>query len=295
MIVRHPKNDNYSVIHNHGLTNVELSWKARGLLAYLLTKPDNWEVMMAHLINSAPDGREAVRTGLTELENAGYIVRQFTRTEKGAFDGQEVVLHEYPLVDTGNGLSDYGLPVSGLSDYGKSPTSKDPIPLNTEKELITEPTSANAGEIAEKKVSKKARGSLFTAVSLACGFVDKPTTKEAKRIGAVVKDLLERPGPPTPEEVTRMAQAYRERYRIDGKPLDLTPEAMTKHWNTFAPKPAQALDTALAAVFDTFDANKQQGVPPEFARPRIDGKLYDARGRTFTLRNAGSQLTREYD
>jgi hypothetical protein len=131
VIIRHPHEENYSVIHNHGLTNAVLSWKARGLLAFLLTKPNTWEVMMAHLVNSAPDGREAVRSGLAELEEAGYIVRGFTRGEGGTFDGHEVVLYEFPQVGTGNGFSDIGGP-----DNGQSPPSKDSIPLSTEKNLL---------------------------------------------------------------------------------------------------------------------------------------------------------------
>lgn len=76
MIIRAPRPDtHYTVLHNATIRDTRLTWKARGLLAYLLSLPDNWRVSSEHLRRVGPDGRDAVRTALTELEAAGYLRR----------------------------------------------------------------------------------------------------------------------------------------------------------------------------------------------------------------------------
>lgn len=40
-IIRVKKDSNYSVINNTGLKDERLSWKAKGILAYALTLPDD--------------------------------------------------------------------------------------------------------------------------------------------------------------------------------------------------------------------------------------------------------------
>lgn len=79
-----------------------LSWAARGLLIFLLGKPDNWEVSVKHLINQTQDaigkasGRDAVRVILKELEQAGYLVADIARSEGGAFNGMAYTVCEIP-------------------------------------------------------------------------------------------------------------------------------------------------------------------------------------------------------
>lgn len=79
-----------------------LSWAARGLLIFLLGKPDNWEVSVKHLINQTQDaigkasGRDAVRVILKELEQAGYLIADFARAEGGAFNGMAYTVCEMP-------------------------------------------------------------------------------------------------------------------------------------------------------------------------------------------------------
>lgn len=113
MIIRTPKRDRYTIISKVPLEDVRLSWKARGLLSYLLSKPDNWTVVVSHLVKEAPDGRDSVFAGLKELEQAGYIRRDKTRGTVGRFDGVSTEVFEEPTV---SGLSVYGKAVSGKSD-----------------------------------------------------------------------------------------------------------------------------------------------------------------------------------
>lgn len=73
-IVRvHKKENPYVIIDKTGVSDTRLSWKARGLLCYLLSKPDGWKLNVEHLANHGPDGERATRSGLKELERFGYL------------------------------------------------------------------------------------------------------------------------------------------------------------------------------------------------------------------------------
>lgn len=73
----------FTVIANAALRDERLTLKARGLLALLLSRPDDWVVLQGELENVGPDGRSAVRAALTELEDAGYLDRSYRNTPNG--------------------------------------------------------------------------------------------------------------------------------------------------------------------------------------------------------------------
>ena len=54
------------------VTDGRLSFKARGILAYLLDKPAGWDVRSVAIAADSPDGKAAVQAGLRELARAGY-------------------------------------------------------------------------------------------------------------------------------------------------------------------------------------------------------------------------------
>ena len=84
MLIRtHKERGDYFMMHKQPINNQELSWKAKGMLAYLMSKPTNWEIRTADLIKKATDGEDAVRAGLNELETAGYIVRKRENDAQG--------------------------------------------------------------------------------------------------------------------------------------------------------------------------------------------------------------------
>lgn len=106
MIIRVAKNkDNpYVMMNKTGLNDPRLSFKAKGILAYLLSKPDDWKVMVSELINSSTDGKTAVYSGLKELEENGYlkrvrVYRRDERTGKKVIDHWETVVYERPVED----------------------------------------------------------------------------------------------------------------------------------------------------------------------------------------------------
>lgn len=99
MIFRIRKTDNYTVICNHVFRNNTLSWKAKGLLAEMLSMPDDWKFSIQELIKRAKDGRDAVYSAINELEKAGYLRREQATNEKGQFVGYDYNVYENPQAE----------------------------------------------------------------------------------------------------------------------------------------------------------------------------------------------------
>ena len=74
---------NFVMLDKGFLENPELSWKAKGILAYLLSKPDNWKVIVKDLVNHATDGKSAVYSGLNELKGMGHYQKNPVRDNDG--------------------------------------------------------------------------------------------------------------------------------------------------------------------------------------------------------------------
>lgn len=91
--------ENFYVLDKKISEDESLSWGARGVLIFLLGKPDNWEVSVQHLINQTEgarvkSGRDAVRAILRELMDAGYIKKVAAHGEDGKFSGYDYLIGE---------------------------------------------------------------------------------------------------------------------------------------------------------------------------------------------------------
>lgn len=99
-IVRAPRPQGNFYILDKGISeDKRLTWAARGLLVYLLGKPDHWQVSTAALVNETASsrlqsGRDAVRGLLVELIDAGYITRTVARSDDGKVAGYDYHVSE---------------------------------------------------------------------------------------------------------------------------------------------------------------------------------------------------------
>lgn len=74
MIIHGPRHrEGFTVIPNRILRDDLLSYRARGLLAYLLSQPNDWQISSRRLAIQSGEGRDAVRTALRELMDVGYL------------------------------------------------------------------------------------------------------------------------------------------------------------------------------------------------------------------------------
>lgn len=151
------KDNPFVMINKLTLTDSALTWEARGVLAYLLSKPDDWTVRVWDLIRQGPGGRQRMQRILNELETAGYMQRRRLRNGNGTFHW-ETVIYERPTIDQ---ATIGGKPVHGSATHGKpvhilrtDPTNNDPT--KNEKKDISSPV----GEVREKPSAKEVRGAL---------------------------------------------------------------------------------------------------------------------------------------
>lgn len=98
-IIRQKRKDRFSIINNKIIEDKQISFKARGLLIYMLSKPDDWKFYPDELAkHSDKDGVKAINTALQEMESVGYLVRKRKRDNKGHFKGIDYLLYETPQV-----------------------------------------------------------------------------------------------------------------------------------------------------------------------------------------------------
>lgn len=95
-IVRKSTTKNYSIIPNIGLIDPNLSAKAKGLLAYMLTLPNDWRFHQEELEKHFTDGTKSIRTALNELITQGYVVKKSLRDENGKFSGTDWIVYDNP-------------------------------------------------------------------------------------------------------------------------------------------------------------------------------------------------------
>lgn len=104
MITRAPRPEsNFYILDKAISGDKRLSWAARGLLVFLLGKPDHWQVSPAALTNETKDikrstGRDGVYAILKELQCVGYLQVSGKRNESGNFAGSDYVVTESPDV-----------------------------------------------------------------------------------------------------------------------------------------------------------------------------------------------------
>lgn len=105
MIVRISKRERPFVqIDKRPLENVRLSWKAKGLLSYLMSRPDDWKIRMTQLVKVSSDGQSAVQAALIELRAAGHAELRQMRSEDNAHaEGSEWVIYEEALTSRFSG------------------------------------------------------------------------------------------------------------------------------------------------------------------------------------------------
>lgn len=101
--------------------DARLSFEARGMLLYLLSKPDDWEIRVDDLRREGQIGRDKARRILDELLHYGYlVVAPMQRDDQGQFAGTRYLVIECPAeAKPADGFTGDGKPVDGLSDAGK--------------------------------------------------------------------------------------------------------------------------------------------------------------------------------
>lgn len=95
-VYRIHKEKDYSVIDNYLFRDKNLSLRGKGLLALILSLPDDWKYSIEGLSSLVPDGKNTVIKSLDELMDLGYIIRKQDTDESGKFTGYVYDIFEKP-------------------------------------------------------------------------------------------------------------------------------------------------------------------------------------------------------
>jgi hypothetical protein len=108
----HYFDNQFTKIPNEWVRDGDLSLKARGLLALLMSHSPGWEVSIGSLIQHGKEGRDAIKAAVSELEAAGYLRREQPRAD-GKF-GEVLWITQTPM--TGKPLTEKPLTEKPLTD-----------------------------------------------------------------------------------------------------------------------------------------------------------------------------------
>lgn len=147
MILRTNKNKNYTTLCNVALNDPELSLKAKGLFAFLMSKPDDWRISYRGLAAQLKEGKVAILGALKELEDAGYLQRARHQADDGKLVWQSV-LHEQTMGTKPAHGKNGGTTMRRFSTRGKSTHGKPAHIVSTDKP-ITEKEKLNKSSEAQ--------------------------------------------------------------------------------------------------------------------------------------------------
>lgn len=143
-IVRAPRPaSGFTILANGVVRDHRLSYRARGVLAYVLSMPDHWATSSVHLARVASEGRDAIRTALRELETAGYLKRYKQQNERGHWQTVTVVYDSPSLCET----------LWKGGEFVHTPTPEKPTPDNQaliENQLVKTESSSSSESYSKR-------------------------------------------------------------------------------------------------------------------------------------------------
>ena len=134
----------FTTVYRDVAQDRRLSLKARGLFLLLQSLPDDWQYTISGLATMAGTGKDQIRSGLNELLDIGYLVKEQSHDAGGKCAGNIFVLQEEAP------LSENPTTVEGQN----APLSENPIP---EKPTTGKPSTENPTLIdkeSKRKINK---------------------------------------------------------------------------------------------------------------------------------------------
>lgn len=92
--IRKQQKKNYTQVSNIVLNDNTLSLKAKGLYAFMDSKPEGWNFTYRSISKQVKEGEDSVRTALNELKEYGYITYRKHTNGTGTYE-----LYDNPSVE----------------------------------------------------------------------------------------------------------------------------------------------------------------------------------------------------
>lgn len=170
----HSWDDQFTQISNAWLRDNRLSFKARGLLAYIESHSPEWNISVQWLAANNPEGKEALRSAISELEMLGYLEREQENT--GGRFGEVTWTTKEPLPEN----------PSAENQALKKTIEKNTIDKNIEREQFDSfweayPKKSDKGIALRAFIRSLKRASFETILEGANKLANDPNLPEEKR------------------------------------------------------------------------------------------------------------------
>lgn len=85
--VKKKRSKSWTIIPLEMINNKNLSWNAKGVLSFLLSFPDKYEISLSEIINFTHNDEKDFSNGVQELEKQGYL-----KIEKNANSKEKIII-----------------------------------------------------------------------------------------------------------------------------------------------------------------------------------------------------------
>jgi len=168
------KSQNYCTVDMEPIRkDSDLSWKAKGLLIYLLDRPPNWKVNFTHLSKVSKEGKTALRTAVDELKKNGYLSIKKVRGKGG-----QIRKWEWNLTENPNRL-----PLQQESPDMENPEVENPSSGNNPPVLSTDVPSTEVNKTTNDNEEKNKNQQI--ADNVPYDEIRKEWNKVAERVNAL--------------------------------------------------------------------------------------------------------------
>lgn len=215
---------NFTVIRNDVLNDERLSLAAVGLLCWLIARHDGWQVSVKGLMalwkgSGREIGRDALNGLLRELVEAGYVVRQQSRSEGGRMAEMDYVVFDTPQNDS---------PCTDLP-YTEKPLTAEPYTANPhqpntktstkyELEPRTNKTLARppAGDAVPASADAKKQANAETWKAYSDAFFARYETEPVRnaKVNGQIAQLVARLGADEAPQVARFYLGHNDAYYV---------------------------------------------------------------------------------
>lgn len=150
IILKIKKTSKYTILGLSVMEDPRLSWKAKGLHTYLISRPPEWQIHKRDLLQRATDGDTSLRSAVAELKATRYLKTRDQRDNKGRYTGTIWEVSEDPeKLENTTSAPEVENPSTEKPQCGKAThlvnnkvsnyqKSSSPTPLTIEEEEITD-------------------------------------------------------------------------------------------------------------------------------------------------------------
>lgn len=173
--------DGFTLIQNEWLRDPQLSAKAKGLLCYIASHAAGYQLTVEQMVREMSDSITAIRSGLAELEETGYLRRERSRDDAGRLG-----VYEYSIGSICAGHAQSTKPTVDNPPVDNVTTKKNIEKKTTEKKNREDPFDVETSETAQTILR-----SFIDWIGLPAQGSVKLTPSVIARYGRTIKALLQ--------------------------------------------------------------------------------------------------------